>query len=395
MLIYSDKNVFEMALARIEYIYSEFDDVIISISGGKDSTIILNLALLVAERLGKLPLKALFIDQEAEWQHVIDYLKRIKSDPRIELFWLQCPLRISNGTSYHTPWLYCWEDGKEWMREKEADSIHQNIYGTLTFKHLFDAFQQKHYPNTKLANLGGVRAEESPTRRVTLCNTAKYKWVTWGKKTAENHFTFYPIYDWSYTDVWKAIYDNSWDYCQIYDYFYRYGVPLQDMRVSSLHHETAVRSLFYLQEIEPNTWNKLTARLEGISTADKIGREIYFSHSNMGGTNTLELPFMFRDWREYRDYLLENLIPNEELKALYRKRFDHDDLLYADIANPPLLFQRQVRTLMLNDYHFTKLDNFNSSPESRVFRKFKKQGFIPQEDAKYARYIKSNQLIIK
>ena len=42
-----------------------------------------------------------------------------------------------------------------------------------------------------------------------------------------------------------------------YDYYYQYGIAIKDMRVSNVHHETAIPHLFHLQEIESNTCEKI------------------------------------------------------------------------------------------------------------------------------------------
>ena len=77
MKIFSSQNVFDAALDRIRYLFDEFENVVVGYSGGKDSTIILNLALQVAKEKDRLPLPVLFIDQEAEWHGTIDMVKNV------------------------------------------------------------------------------------------------------------------------------------------------------------------------------------------------------------------------------------------------------------------------------------------------------------------------------
>lgn len=48
-MFYKENNVFEEALERIRMIFDYHDDVIVSMSGGKDSCVLFNLALMVAK----------------------------------------------------------------------------------------------------------------------------------------------------------------------------------------------------------------------------------------------------------------------------------------------------------------------------------------------------------
>ena len=368
MKIYKKINVFDEALNRVRFLFEEFDNVVVGFSGGKDSTVVLNLALQIAEEQNRLPLKVMFIDQEAEWQNVIDYMHTIMEDKRVDPMWMQIPFKIFNSTSNKNQWITAWEHGAEHMRPYVDYSIKENKYGTDRFYKLYNAIFKTEFPETRSCLLGGVRSEESPRRHVAMTQDATYKWITWGKKLNPelNHYTFYPIYDWSYTDVWKAIHDEQWPYCKIYDYQYMYGVNIRNMRVSNLHHETAIESLFYLQDIEQDTWNALTKRMSGISTAGKMNKDDYFIK---------ELPFMFKDWEEYRDYLTEKLIDKDKDRDRCIKKWKALDKQYENLNGKDKLTKTMINTILSNDYHdFVKIRNFTERPELAWWRKHKETG---------------------
>lgn len=366
MKIYSKDNVYDAAKKRIARLFEEFPNVGVWSSGGKDSTVIVNLTLEVAEELGRLPVTVCFVDQEAEWQAVVDYQRIIANDPRVNMHWLQVPIRLFNATSMDSHWLNCWDENEEWMRDKEPNSIKENVYGTDRFYPIFGKYLEHHFPNQKTAFLGGVRAEESPNRATGLTVDATYKDITYGKKqnVKQGHYTFYPIYDWSYRDVWKAIHDNKWDYCKIYDQYYKHGINPIKMRVSNLHHETAVDQLFYLHEMEADTWGKLTKRLQGINQTHHMTRmEMY---------KVKELPFMFETWKEYRDYLVEKLVSDDEIKQKFKKKFAWMDNKYEGMNLSQERHDQEVACILANDFEFTKLNNFESRPASINFWKHKR-----------------------
>jgi len=366
MKIFLKENVWDSALQRINYLFDEFDNVVICTSGGKDSTVTMELALKVAEERGKLPVKMLFIDQEAEYQMAIDYLQYAFKDPRVEPIWLQMPMLLFNSTSMDEPWLKCWEDGKDWMRQKESFSIKENHFGTERFHNIFEKVLEYYFPNEKACYLAGVRAEESPTRLAGLTTGQTYKSITWGKilnKKLE-HYTFYPLFDWCLSDVWKSIHSNNWQYCKIYDELYRYGIAPHKMRVSNLHHETAVHSLFFLHEIEAETWDALSNRLAGINQAKHMQKTEMFA--------VKKLPWMFGTWIEYRDYLTETLITMEEHRKIFQKKWAEMDLLYSDMKNMHDLVRKQISSLLVNDWEFVKLAGFINSPPMITYREWKK-----------------------
>lgn len=212
MKIFSKKTVFEESIDRIRYLFSEFPEVVVGISGGKDSTVVFNLTMMVAKELNRLPLRVFFLDQEIEWEATIDQVRRIMYRPDVKPMWMQIHFRLFNATSTTDHWLDCWNPKKQdmWMREKEPIAIKENTYDEDRFGKMFEAILRKEIP-TKACYLTGVRAEESPSRKMAMTSNLTYKGVSWGRRldVKRGHYSFHPLYDWSYLDIWKAIHDNN------------------------------------------------------------------------------------------------------------------------------------------------------------------------------------------
>ena len=87
-----DENVYEAALRRIEDLYNRVDEVVVSFSGGKDSTCVMMVTLEVAKKLGRLPLKVLFFDEEIVDPDTIEYIERVRLRDEIDLYWFCVPV---------------------------------------------------------------------------------------------------------------------------------------------------------------------------------------------------------------------------------------------------------------------------------------------------------------
>ena len=87
------------------------------------------------------------------------------------------------------------------------------------------------------------------------------------------------------------------------------GGWIRTMRVSNLIHEKAYRCLGELQELEPETYDRLEQRLKGVHCASIYAREnlVY---------SIKELPKQFNSWKEYKDFLLNSIHP--DLQKIFR-----------------------------------------------------------------------------
>jgi hypothetical protein len=76
-----------------------------------------------------------------------------------------------------------------------------------------------------------------------------------------------------------------------------------------------------------------------------------------------KLPFMFKDWPEYRDYLIEKLTSND---PSWNKRLKRQSAMFDSmLGNVPAFVEKAARavvqSILCNDYTGTKMDNFKTS----------------------------------
>ena len=342
MKIYTSINVYDAAKARMQRIFSEESRVLVSVSGGKDSTAMLELAIEVCRELGKLPVKAFYLDQESEYAGTIEYMSYLKSRvDEVSLYWFQVPFILTNSTSLNSDnYLHVWKEGEKWMREKEPDTIHVCPVKSNRFHDVINEVGASVFNYEKHIRLIGIRANESRKRCRQIERTMPaYKDIHWSAAMPFG-YNLYPLYDWKTQDVWKYIYEHDIVYNKVYDNMYRAGVTRNNMRVSSLIHETGHWGIRQLHEIEPETYSNLSIRMDGVSD--------YHSEGNLFVPRSL--PVMFKSWAEYRDYLLDKLIApehQEQFRKRFKKHGDSDE--FASL---------HVSEIILNDYEGVKSGNY-------------------------------------
>ena len=77
---------------------------------------------------------------------------------------------------------------------------------------------------------------------------------------------------------------------------------------------------------------------------------------------------MFSSWREYRDYLLENLITNPDWRRRLEKMFEQNDRdLGEETGNEK--YRREIQSILTNDWEGAKMANYQANIKNRALRK--------------------------
>lgn len=325
-------NVYEATQQRLKYIFDEFEYVYVSFSGGKDSGVLLNLAIdYIKDNNLDRRLGVFHMDYEAQYQCTTDYVtETYNSLPDFcDKYWVAIPMTVPCCTSMSSFTWIPWNTKEKdiWVRDLPEGCINLDShqfdfyeYGMddYDFQKKFGEWMQRH-TGKKTACLIGVRADESMDRRIMLANRfnkRKYKdklWSTGGISDNKLQYNFYPIYDWHTDDVW--IYNTRYKktYNRLYDLYYMAGVPVAKMRVASPFISQGLDSLKLFKVIEPNIWGKLVSRVNGVNFSG-----IYGGTTAMGWKSITKPPQ--HTWKSYLEFLLKTL--PEDTRKLYEKKFN-------------------------------------------------------------------------
>ena len=104
-----NKTVLDAARERLAFIFDHFETVIVSVSGGKDSTVLAHLSLTEAARRGR-KVGINFIDEEVVFQSTVDQVEHLMGlfPEATAKLWLQVPFNLTNSCSTTEGQLHCW-----------------------------------------------------------------------------------------------------------------------------------------------------------------------------------------------------------------------------------------------------------------------------------------------
>ena len=318
-------NVYEALIQRRDCVFSEFDKVVVSFSGGKDSGVLLSITMDYAKRTGNLGRLAVYhMDYEAQYTKTTEYVDRVFNSlpDGVDGYRVCLPVKAQCSTSmfqaYWQPWklsekdIWCRpmptkhvinEDNFPWNFDYEISDYEFNI-----------EFGKAVYPNKKVCFLIGIRTQESLNRWRTMNRRIaanEYKGRNYTTVITDELVNAYPLFDWAVEDVWTANARFGYDYNKVYDLMYLAGVPLSKMRVASPFNDCAQDALKLYKVLEPDTWGLLVGRVNGVNFTGLYGG------TTAMGWKKITKPAHFT-WKQYMYFLLDTLPEETRKNYLYK-----------------------------------------------------------------------------
>lgn len=312
---YLEQNVYEASRERIKYIFDSFERIYVSFSGGKDSSVLLNLVLdHMREHKIKKKIGVLFIDLEGQYGMTIDFIMEMlmENSDLIDPYWVCLPLTLRNAVSVFNPFWTCWDlsNRDKWVREypdfpgviTEENNPFPFFRKEMEFEEFVPEFGKWYSNGEKTACLVGIRSDESLNRYRTIKNYSKetLNGKNWTTKVARNLYNAYPIYDWNVQDIWVGNAKLGWKYNRLYDMFYKAGIPLASQRICQPYGDDQRIGLNLYRIIEPATWVRAVNRVSGANFGN-----IYCGNRILGYRN-VQLP-KGHTWKSYCKMLLATL----------------------------------------------------------------------------------------
>jgi Predicted phosphoadenosine phosphosulfate sulfotransferase len=409
---YKEENVYVATMQRYEMIFKEFNHIYLSISGGKDSSLMLQLMAKKARELNK-KFSILFIDLEAQYNATIKHVEQLIAsveDVTDKVYWVALPLSLRNAVSIIQPKWICWDekDKEKWVREMPQNKYVINIENISTEWNWFHRgmeFEEfilqfaKWFAQSKgerVATGIGIRANESFNRFKTIISKTKekyqeYAWTTKVRFTDKKlkAYNFYPLYDWLTEDVWIAVSKEDLLFNEIYELMYKNGLSIHEQRLCQPYGDDQRDGIDQFRTLEPETWERVLNRVHGVNFGNIYARTSLLG--NMRSEKPTEI-----SWEQYSIFLLESIgIYAPELRDHYYQKINkffkwhekHQSISIKDIpdeadlkmesAKKTASWRRIARAIEKNDFWMKRLSFSQTKKDvERLFELKKKYANI-------------------
>lgn len=387
--IYKDKSVLDASRERIAYTFDNFERIYLAFSGGKDSSVMFHLVMDEAIKRRK-KVAVMYIDFEAQYADTIKHVNEMFETyaEHIERHWICIPMLLRNAVTNFEPRWVCWDEEKKdaWIRQKPEGCKTEKDYPfavpKMEFEEFIVLFGQWYGQGKTTAGFIGIRAQESLHRYCAIATWQKkdvaFNGKMWTTRIVDSCYNVYPIYDWLTDDIWKYHSMFRDKHCNaIYNKMQMAGVPLKHQRLCQPFGDDQKKGLWLYHILEPETWFRLIARVNGANSGALYCDE----GGNMTGNRSITLP-AGHTWKTFCNMLLMSLPKKMRDHYIYRfKKFisGWKDRGYKEIPleAPRQLeakcwapsWRRMCRCILRNDYWCKGLGQ--AQPKSDAYIRYK------------------------
>lgn len=387
--IYSDVNVLSASQKRIETVFDNFERIYVAFSGGKDSSVMMHLVMAEAIKRNR-KVAVMFIDFEAQYAETIAHINEMFNlyKENIDPHWICIPMLLRNAVTNYEPRWICWEEEKKdiWIREKppwcKTEKDYPFALPGMEFEEFIVLFGEWYGQGKRTAAFIGIRAQESLHRYCAIATWEKrnltFNGHRWTTKIVDQVYNVYPIYDWLTEDIWRyhAKFPEK-PHNKIYDKMQMAGVKISQQRLCQPFGDDQRRGLWLYHILEPQTWFKLVARVNGANSGSLYIEE----NGNINGYNSISKPDN-HTWKSFCNLLLQTMPKKTRAHYVIRFKkfiFGWRQRGYKSIPDesPPELeakcwapsWRRMCRVLLRNDYWCKGLGQ--AQPKSDAYLKYK------------------------
>ncbi len=316
-----DIDVVTAAELRIENVLSKDLDLIVSISGGKDSICMANL---VYEKILKgvgnpKRITVQFVDEEAMFDDVIEIVKDwrqkfLLAGCNFEWYCVEVKHYNCLNTLEEKETFVLWDrfQKDKWVRPMPDFKVITDDKYLIPRKDNYQSFLTR--KNMGKVVMQGVRANESIQRRKNFALLFSSKGGS--ESGITNKGFFFPIYDWTDRDVWRYIRDKNLNFPKTYMNMYQIGTPINRLRISQFFSIDTAKSLVQMNEFEPDLMDRVIRREPNAYLAMLYWDTELFRHSRKKEKGEVE-----EDYQKKVQDLFKNkdFFNTEEKKRLARK----------------------------------------------------------------------------
>lgn len=334
-------DVVQAAKIRIRNVFRNGLPVYMSFSGGKDSLVMAQLVVELAQagEIDPAQLTVQFIDEEAIFSCIEEKVKEwrrrfILLGAKFEWYCLEvkhfnCFNELSNDETF-----ICWDRYKKdvWVRNPPSFAIREHP----KLRPRVDAYQD-FLPRvcSDGITIVGIRTAESVQRLQNIAAMLR------AGRTMTNKQQVFPIYDWTNNDVWLYLLREKVDIPEIYLFLWQSGTRKGQLRVSQFFSVDTARSLVKMNEYYPDLMERIIRREPNAYLAslywdsEMFGRSTAARKQNEGENGKdykAALLEMFSDMdlyfgnghkryvaERYRDFFMRVsvIVDNKDCKAIY------------------------------------------------------------------------------